>query len=392
MKTLFDKYCKEDIDEIIDGIILMIDDKFKDKDILAKLDSELGEEFLSIARARIQSEVDTGKFIGDVQYFNMEDLRFSTPEIIANFRASRLKCRKIVDLCSGIGVQSLAFSKTCKEVFSFEIDERKVRYSKESFSEIDNLRVFSGDVLSEEIIEQIRKIKPDIIFCDPERLVSEKERNIDSIKPNIKRLIEIYSKITPNLCIEIPPQTELSKLNELGNFEAEYLSLNNKLNRLDLYFGELKSAEISVVDVILGVRLEKDVSVKSKATKKILKYLYEVNPAVLKAGLMNEFANKTSSYILERTEKNKLLMTSGKLYDEKLNSLCNRYGFITVVRRMEDAAFILNEKGFGKVVLKYSVDPKEYWRERDKIENRLHGKKEATLFVVDRKYVVCEKI
>ena len=392
-KTIFDAYSREDIDEIIDRAILMIDNKHKDKDILKKLDSGFGEELLSIAKARIQSESESGKFVGDIEYFNLEDLRFSTPEIVASYRAKRLRCNRIVDLCSGIGVQSLALSKTCNSVFAVEIDERKARYSQESFSDIKNIEVICGDVLSDEAIEKVMEIKPDIIFCDPERLASEKERNIDSIKPDLKKLILIYSEITANLCIEIPPQMDFEKLRELGKFEAEYLSLDNKLNRLNLYFGKLRKCEISVVDIASGARLENMKKTKeAKSTNKIMRYLYELSPAIAKAGLIGESTILFKASVLADCEKNKLLLTSENIHNGDVDKLCNKYEVISVVRRLEDAADALKEKGFGKVVLKYSVDPKEYWKERNKIENRLFGKKEATLFIVDRKYVICRKI
>ena len=335
------------------------------------------------------------KDIGNASHFSEEDLRFATPLNVADYRAERLKCKVIIELCSGIGIQSGAFAKTCRKVFGFEIDERKVGYSQENFKEFDNLKFFQGDVLSKEVVKQVKEICPDIIFCDPERLAAEKERNLNSIKPSIKRLIEIYSKITPNICIEVPPQIDLMKLSELGEFEAEYLSLSNKLNRLNLYFGDLKSSEISVTDVISRVRIEKDKGIrKPRKSNRIFRYLYEASSAIEKAGLENEFADELGALVLKGCEKGKLLLTSDKMYDGKLKTLCNIYELMSVAGKLEDVARILKEKGFGKVVIKYSVSPKEYWKERNRIENNLIGnkEKEAVLFSVEGKYVICRKV
>jgi hypothetical protein len=332
------------------------------------------------------------KNIGNAEHFNKDDLRFATSIDVADYRAKRLKCRIIVDLCSGIGIQSGAFAKTCKEVYSFEIDKRKVLYSEKNFGQIKNLIFETGDVLDKEVIDKIRRIKPDIIFCDPERLSQEKERNLESIKPDIFKLIEVYSKITPNICIEIPPQIDINKLEKLGDTEKEYLSIGNKLNRLDLYFGNLKTAEISVVD-INGERIERinENPISAVKTNKISRYLYEISTAVMKAGLENEFANKINGNVVDGCEKNKILLTSDKL-DNKFKSLCKAYEVIGFGDDFFQIKDILKKSRIGKVVIKYSVDPKDYWKERNKFENGLFGKKEAVIFNINRRYVICEEV
>ena len=117
MPTIFNIYSEKEIEEKIKLICNLIEKKLKDVEILNKLDFEFKEKLLSIARARIKNEREHEKFI-DAKYFNEADLRFSTPKIIADYRANKLKCNKIADLCSGIGMQASAFTKTSKEVFA----------------------------------------------------------------------------------------------------------------------------------------------------------------------------------------------------------------------------------------------------------------------------------
>jgi len=389
-KTIFDLYSKDEIEDKIKEITGLILQGLKDSEMISKIDFQLKEELLSIARARINASKDLGKYIGDITYFNVEDLRFTTPQNVSEYRAKRLSCKKIVDLCSGIGVQSSGFAKTCKEVYAFEIDKRKVKYAEENFP-IKNLKFFVGDVLDKKIIEQIREIKPDIIFCDPERLPTETERNLETIKPNIKRLVEIYSKICPNLCIEIPPQLNIDKLREFI-CEKEYLSVNNKLNRLGLYFGELDLADTSAVDVVTGARIEKNDDLqKPRRANKVFSYLYEVSPAIEKAGVENEFAHRLGFLILKGSEAGKLLMTSEKLSDE-FNGFYKSYKAFYITPNLSDINRILKKDGFGKVVLKYSINPKDYWKERNNFERDLKGDRECAVFNIDGRYVLCELI
>jgi 16S rRNA G966 N2-methylase RsmD len=392
VETIFDIYTEKEIEEKLSEISKLVSNGFKDEEIVKKFDFKMIDELISIARARIKASRELGKYIGDIEYFNLDDFRFSTPKGVAYYRARRLKCKKIVDLCSGIGIQSGAFAKNCNEVYSFEIDERKVKYSQENFKHIQNIKFFVGNVLEPSVIEKVRQICPDVIFCDPERLAEEKERNLDSINPNIKKLISVYSKICKNICLEVPPQIEINKLNELGDSEKEYLSVNNKLNRLDLYFGTLRKDSVSVIDVATTMRVvnNNNNNKKSRTIRNPLNYIYEISGAIIKAGLINELASLVCADILEGTEKNKVLLTSKNLSLE-FSSLAKPYGVIDICKNDLDINKALRRKGFGKVVIKYSIDPKDYWKERNQLEKNLQGNKGAVVFKVNRNYLICEE-
>ncbi|MDP2925399.1 MAG: rRNA adenine N-6-methyltransferase family protein [Nanoarchaeota archaeon] len=391
LKTIFDIYSKEEIEANIAEIKELLNDKYSDKDILDELNYDMKEEFLSTAKARLRNEKDLYKDIGkDVLYFNEEDLRFSTPKIIADYRAKKLKCNKIVDLCSGIGVQSNAFSDSCKEVLAIEIDPRKVKYAEENFKK-KNLKFIIGDVLSEEIITKVKEFSPDTIFVDPERLAGEEERNLESIKPNLKKLIKIYSKITSNICIEIPPRIENNKLKEF-ECEKEYLTLKNKLNRLNLYFGKLKEFDIRVSDAFSGVYIyNNDSAKKIKSNHKMGWYIYEISDAVIKAGLLNELGKWTEADLLLGTDKNKVILTNNKPVI-KFSCFAECYKVIDKTKNINEVNNILKNNKFGKAVIKYSIEPKDYWKERNMFEKGLSGNKEAVIFKINKEYVIGEEV
>jgi len=328
------------------------------------------------------------KYIGDIKDYSEDDLRFATPINVAKRRAKDLKCDRIVDLCSGIGIQACEFAKTCSRVLAIEIDSRKVEVSNKNFSNVKNLKFEVGDVMDEKIIEEVRNFNPDIIFCDPERLASEKERNIESIKPDLKRLIEVYGKICKNICIEVPPRIDLDKLKEL-DCEKEYLSLDNKLNRLNLKFGNLKRDGRSVVDVSSGMRIVDNSERKAKENGKVLNYVYDVSEAVVKADLVDELACLIFARILKGCEKNKVLLTS-KEPSLEFGCFAVPYNVIEIVYRFNYINKILRTNGFGKAVIKYSIEPKNYWKDRNLLEKGLKGEREAVVFRVNNQFVICE--
>ncbi|MEM0465595.1 MAG: hypothetical protein QXW97_02745 [Candidatus Pacearchaeota archaeon] len=396
MKTIFDIYSKEEIEKIIKQIHIAFNNGYKDDEILKKVNLDMIEELISLAKARLEAQKEFSKKIYNVKYFNIDDLRFGTPVSVAEFRAKKLKCNKIVDLCSGIGLQSFAFSKQCSEVLSVEIDERKSKYSIMNFGEQKNITFICGDVLSKEIVKKVSDFKPDIIFCDSERQVNEKERSLQTIKPNLKDLISIYEKICPNICIEIPPRIDLEKLKDL-DCEKEYLSLNSKLNRLDLNFGNLKKFDVKVVDVESGVYIFKDSNVNSiKVTDKINSFIYELSEAVIKADLINEIGELINADLLKFCEENKVLLTN-KTPNVDFKHLADCYKVIGISKNIDNAINILKKESVGKVVIKYSINPKYYWKERNRYENNIRGKKEVFIFKIFNKkrkisYVICERL
>ncbi|PIN77198.1 hypothetical protein COV16_07230, partial [Candidatus Woesearchaeota archaeon CG10_big_fil_rev_8_21_14_0_10_34_8] len=238
-----------------------------------------------------------------------EEKRFATPEIVALYRAERLACKVIVDLCSGYGFQAFAFSQFCNKVISVELDPEKISKAKEHarILGIKNITFICGDVLNQKTVLRIVGENADVIFCDPERLAAEKERGISTIKPDIKKLLELYRSITEQIAIEFPPHIRGLDFDA----EYEYLSLDGAVNRLTLYFGALKTAGKSVVLLPFGDRIEESkekVTFASKNSTEGYKYILEPDPAVTLANLFAEAFCLDMKQLSIMAETNKIVI------------------------------------------------------------------------------------
>jgi len=318
-----------------------------------------------------------------------EFLRFATPADVAKYRAERLKCNTIADIGCGIGAQTIAFSKTCKKVIAVEINPSLIKIAKDNLNNlrIKNVEFMEGDALNPEIIKEIKKLKPEIIFCDTERK-EQGERSISDLKPDIWKLIEEYGKITEKIAVEVPPFTnDLHRLKE--NFEKEFVSLDKKLNRLTLYFNKLKKADRSAVSLPSESRIE------SKDAKKIeladsasgLSYLYTIDPSIFMAELINELALQFKVSLIEMNKKSYLLSK------EKIESdFLEGYKILSVTEnKFESIIESLKKLDAKSVVLRYSIPPKEYWNERKRYESQLKGSKKIHLFV-NQEAILCESL
>ena len=317
-------------------------------------------------------------------YYSQEDIRWATPEPAAIYRAERLKCKVIVDLGSGIGFQAFAFAKTCKKVFAVEINREKIALAEKNAAVlgIKNITFIHGDALADKVISQIKDAE--IIFCDPERLPEEKQRSVASIKPNISELLKKYSALTENIAIEFPPQIT----NIPFNCEKEYLSVDRALNRLTLYFGDLKNSEKSAVILPSGNKLSSLPEPTLEETEILGEFLYEADPAVVKAELLAELSEKT---------KTKLYAAGKAVFftaDKKISSPFFKNAFKVIDSCAQDEHEIiatLHQHQAGKVILRFSLEPQEYWKIRKKIEAKLTGDKTYALLYLQNKAVIVEK-
>ncbi|MGB9748350.1 MAG: methyltransferase domain-containing protein [Candidatus Woesearchaeota archaeon] len=357
-----------------------------------KLKEDELKELVSIAKAQMKAENIFSK--GFKMLMNEEDLRFTTQEFIADYRARRISSvigkEKIADLCCGIGSQTMSFAKYFKHVLAVDIDERKINYAFKNAQHLDlrNVSFLRGDIFSQETIKKIEEFKPRAIFCDPQR----KEQGLrEEEKILIKKIVETYSKITPNIAIEAPPFINLRALRkEIGlDFEAEFLSQDKKLKRLTLYFSGLKRADCSIVDFpeekILYLNSEKDDSVIEE-TNKLEEYLLEPNTALRRASMIHKALeiSGTKAKIID-SGRNLILTSKDKISDENAKHFFNQYKIIYFKESEKecDEAILqkLIELNAKYVVLKQGFKPENYWETRNYYEKKLSGESNKILYL-----------
>ncbi|MBI4151189.1 class I SAM-dependent methyltransferase [Candidatus Woesearchaeota archaeon] len=367
---LFDTYTQADADQHIRRIQdLWAKGVFAEK-IAEQLKIEHVDELLSIAKARQASE-KTAK-----DYFMLEeDLRFATNELVAEHRAKRLACNTLIEIGCGIGIQTIAFAKTCKKVIAVDIDARKVAYAKANAAK---RKITNVTFLAEDGLQTLKTHQADVIFCDPGRPAAEEVRDIEtSFSPHVPTLIKEAKKTTENIAIELPPQIQT----DFPGWELEFTSVDHQLNRLTAYKGALAKAESSACVLPQGVCVS-GMANKGFAESAPLQYLFEVDPAVIKAGL---------TWKLDQPEKNLFRITDALLTsmrDAESPFFKARYHVITVAKKFADAKAILKREKAGKVILHGSISNEQYWHERKKFEEGLAGTRTLHVFL-GNELIVC---
>jgi hypothetical protein len=343
-------------------------------------------------------------------------LRFATPRDVALYRAERLfksfniNSKIILEIGAGIGGQTFALSKFFEKVICVEIDKEKTLFLKNNLQKLKifNVEIINGDALNKSVINKINKYKIDIIFVDSER-PEQSERTLKSIKPNLKDILKNYIPLCENIAIEIPPFTQdLDELNKEYSFEEEFISMDFNLNRLTLYFNNLKKHEISAINLPSKEMIFFDnnknsenfnqfnktdklnnIEVKEVSSLKNFKFLYSIDETLIVSNLYKKLKEKLNLSFLKLDKPvflSSSLIHSNFLIPFKIKAFV-KGDKKQLIRKIKE----LNAK---KVILRYNIDPKDYWKIRREYESKLNGNKEIHLFFNPKKdyYLLCEKI
>jgi len=393
MKTLLEHWDLGQIEETILASIGLIKAGMSKEQVIAAIrigkklpDISEREEILSIARARIRGKE---KFeLSGQMLMNEEDLRFATPDIVADYRGKKLKCRTAAELGCGIGGQSFGIARHCKKVISIDADARKVEYARHNagIAGLSNITFFTGEILDKDFVKKAESAEH--VFCDPSRAESSAERRIEELSPGINQVLHSYSK-AKGIGFEVPAQLQVPA--GLFGCEREYISIGRKLNRLTLYFGDLKKDFVSVVSLPTEERIsrqkEEPSAIKIRPSH-CKEYLHVVDTAIMKAGLLPELSYGLSEELFLLHEKKYTLLTSRQdiispfLESHKVLARTSING--------QDILNALKSAQAGTVVLRSSVKPEEYWEERRSFEKELSGDKKLQLFILESEAVVCE--
>lgn len=319
-------------------------------------------------------------------FADKEGMQLATPEIAAEYIAKRLKTDVIADLGCGIGGQVIFFAKECKKIYAVERNPQKLEYAKKNCElyGVANVEFILGNALSECVKERIADA--DIIFSDPARSLAEEMRTLEKLEPSVTGILKLYSDVTEDFAFHAPPQMPPQRITL--DCEREYLSLHGQLNRLTLYLGSLNRCERSAAVLPSEARLCSSDAPVIK-TGSLREYVYEPEPSVVKAEILNELA-QTAAVFLYR-ENRRTLLTSSELIDspffkDRYRVLCRTKKDILRIKE------VLESEKAKNVVLRFDIEPENYWTVRKELEKDLKGSKTLHLFGFGSEVLVCEKI
>jgi hypothetical protein len=228
-------------------------------------------------------------------FFTPAGVEQASAEVVAAWRAARFpEGATVLDLCCGNGGDGLASAER-GPVMAFDIDPATAWCAQTNARAIphpDRMQVATADVTR-------LRLHGDAAFFDPSRRrEGRRTRGGEGYLPPLDFTDEIRAAI-PNVCVKVSPAIDDAELEALGA-RVEFVSLRGECKEAALWFGDIgpRSARSAAV-LPVGATLQADLSAPPPAVSEPREWLYEPDPAVIRAHLIAEIAERLGASQLD---------------------------------------------------------------------------------------------
>ena len=242
-------------------------------------------------------------------------------EATAQYKANLLKGNAFADLTGGLGIDTYYIDRHFQKTDYVERQEELSDLARHNFSVL-NTKI---EVHNETAEDYLNHCEPkDCIFIDPARRDEHgrKTVSIADCTPNVADLQDLLLQKAEKVMVKLSPMLDISKaLEKLHHVkEVHVVAVANECKELDFilergYQGEIQFVCVNLLTEQPEVRFTMDEERNSsgKLAESVLKYLYEPNPAVMKAGW---FKLLTQRFDVFKLHKNSNLYTSEDLISD----------------------------------------------------------------------------
>ena len=303
--------------------------------------------------------------------FTEQGAQQATSWKLAKYHATKFKAfSKVADLCCGVGVDLINIAKGKEQVYAIDLDADTLKIAKYNCKSqnLNNIKFISGK--AEEFNQQV-----DAIFIDPDRRPNSNRRIApEEYSPPFSKIMELRN-ICPNIAVKLSPAIDYKRLNSLIDCTLEFVSENGTLKEILLCMGDLATENCERKAVLLPTNLTlQNSNTKTKITE-IQKYLFEPDPAIIRAGLVQELGCKIGYHLID----SKLALLTGS------HILQSEFGKVFEVEEimkfdLKKVRKYVRENKIGELIIKTRGFPESVERFRKKI--KLKGKKSVVMFIL----------
>lgn len=279
--------------------------------------AELAQQIkgLQIAKVKLPTFYSTNQIL----YPPTINLEQTSSEATAQYKAKLVSGKSIIDLTSGFGVDSWAFSFNFKKVVSIERNAELAEMVRYNYLQLKRKNI---DVIVSEF-EPFLKNHPkenwDVIYVDPSRRKGSKRKFLlADLEPDILQWMDQFRQKAKTVLVKLSPLMDLIATTEQipTLHEIHVVAVKNEVKELLLIANHETVVSPKVHCVNLGTnqadfsfRLENE-ALAITSFSLPLNYLYEPNAAILKSGAFKLIGEK---YSLKKLHPNTHLYTSSIL-------------------------------------------------------------------------------
>jgi hypothetical protein len=271
------------------------------------------------SRRKCRSKLPTWYEKPGLLYPSRISIEQASSERTARYKAGKVGGRILADLSGGLGVDSYYFSKVMKQVIWCERDPDLVEVASHNFQLLGASNIKCLNVDSLDFLEDSKE-HFDWIYVDPARRNPGSERvfRLEDCSPNLLDNLELILGRADRVMLKLSPFLDIAQaIGQLKEVEEVHVvAVENEVKELIFLLREGAGDQITVMAVNLRDQDEEILtSVFRSETKAVpygppMKFLYEPNAAIRKAGLFNEAALR---HDLTKLHPNSHLYTSDEL-------------------------------------------------------------------------------
>lgn len=291
---------------------------FKGTNFEAVTTQEIVEQI--VAKNKCKQKLPTWFNTKSIYYPSKLNIEQTSSEITADYKASLINGKTLIDLTGGFGVDCVSFSKKFEKIIHCEINNN---LSKIVGHNLKELNIKNIEILAEDGINYLQQNtqKHDWIYVDPSRrnIVKEKVFLLKDCLPNVPENLDVLFNYSNNILIKTSPILDIkSAINELKFVKKIYvIAIKNEVKEL-LFILEknyINTMSIKTVNInqnniqLFDFKLNTDIISNYSLP---LKYVYEPNSAILKSGGFHEVSHQ---FNISKLHLHSHLYTSNKLID-----------------------------------------------------------------------------
>ena len=312
-KNIFDPRVQQFLEEHIKGDIHKIAlskspfDNISSRELAEQLDS----------RQRAEKKLPLWFNTSGIIFPPKLSIEQSSSELTAAYKSQLLKGDKIIDLTGGFGVDTYFFSKKAKEVVHCEKSRELSILAGHNLSILgaENIRFINADSI--EFLEETEETF-DTIYIDPSRRIeSKKVFLLKDTEPDVVSNLALFLTKASRIIIKTSPLFDIqSGLNELSQVSAVHVvSVKNDCKELLWVIDKGFAGEAEIISTAISISGQKSFRFKISGERSLsidsysvpLKYLYEPDVALLKAGC---FKSITQAFPVLKLHQHSHLYTS----------------------------------------------------------------------------------
>ncbi len=242
---------------------------------------------LAACRSRAQAKFSRG----DRMWLDPVGLEQATGEAVARHKAGRFACPVVVDLCAGIGGDTVALAQGAR-VLAVDSDHgmcRRLAWNAAVYDAADR-------VLPCQSRAETFTIPPGAwIHIDPDRRASgtERARRLAGYTPGLESIRRLV-RLAPGGAIKLSPASDFAAHFGGPGFEIELISLKGECKEATVWFGAAATCRLRATRLPENVTwTDREGGITTSPSVPVVPvsaFIYDPDPALLRSGLLDSFA------------------------------------------------------------------------------------------------------